>query len=44
MGERYRGYSEREVTVRLFEINAEKGHGGPSKNRTTKTPHLHGQL
>jgi hypothetical protein len=34
----------RRVTVELFEINAEKGHGSPSKNRTTKTPHLSGKL
>jgi hypothetical protein len=32
------------LTVELFEINTEKGHGGPSKNRTTKTPHLRGKL
>jgi hypothetical protein len=32
------------VTVWLFEINTEKGHGSPSKNRTTKTPHLSGKF
>jgi hypothetical protein len=32
------------LTVQLFEINTEKGHGGPSKNRTTKTSHLNGKL
>jgi len=25
-------------------MNTEKGHGSPSKNRTTKTPHLNGKL
>jgi len=28
----------------FFEINIEKGHGGPSKNRTTKTTHVNGKL
>ena len=31
------------VTVQLFEMDG-SGHGGPSKNRTTKTPHLSGKL
>ena len=32
------------VTGWLFEINTEKGHGGLSKNKTTKTPHLNGKF
>jgi hypothetical protein len=32
------------VTVQLFEMLTEKGHGGLSKNRTTKKPHRIGSL
>jgi hypothetical protein len=30
-------------TVSLFEMDG-SGHGGPSKNRITKMPHLNGKL